>query len=39
MIEALKPLDLKGRRVAVQLYGNDPNLMLHDASCGSAAQS
>ena len=28
VIEALKPLDLAGRRVAVQLYGNDPNLML-----------
>jgi uroporphyrinogen-III synthase len=28
VIEALKLLDLGGRRVAVQLYGNDPNLML-----------
>jgi uroporphyrinogen-III synthase len=28
VIEALKPLDLKGRRVALQLYGNDPNSML-----------
>jgi uroporphyrinogen-III synthase len=28
VIEALKPLDLKGRRVALQLYGNDPNLQL-----------
>jgi uroporphyrinogen-III synthase len=28
VIEALKPMDLTGRRVAVQLYGNDPNLML-----------
>ena len=28
VIEALKPLDLKGRRVAVQLYGNDPNIPL-----------
>jgi uroporphyrinogen-III synthase len=28
VIEALKPLDLAERRVAVQLYGNDPNLVL-----------
>jgi uroporphyrinogen-III synthase len=28
VIEALKPLDLKGRRVALQLYGNDPNMQL-----------
>lgn len=28
VIEALKPLDLKGRRVALQLYGNDPNTVL-----------
>jgi uroporphyrinogen-III synthase len=28
VIEAMKPLDLKGRRVALQLYGNDPNLVL-----------
>jgi uroporphyrinogen-III synthase len=28
VIEALKPLDLKGRRVALQLYGNDPNMIL-----------
>lgn len=28
VIEALKPLDLKGRRVALQLYGNDPNIKL-----------
>jgi uroporphyrinogen-III synthase len=28
VIEVLKPLDLKGRRVALQLYGNDPNMML-----------
>ena len=28
VIEALKPLDLKGRRVALQLYGNDPNIPL-----------
>jgi uroporphyrinogen-III synthase len=28
VIEALKPLDLKGRRVALQLYGNDPNTIL-----------
>jgi uroporphyrinogen-III synthase len=28
VIEALKPLDLQGRRVALQLYGNDPNLAL-----------
>ena len=28
VIEALKPLDLSGRRMAVQLYGNDPNLLL-----------
>jgi uroporphyrinogen-III synthase len=28
VIEALKALDLKGRRVAVQLYGNDPNIPL-----------
>jgi len=28
VIEALQPLDLKGRRVAVQLYGNDPNIPL-----------
>ena len=28
VIEALKPLDLRGRRVALQLYGNDPNMIL-----------
>jgi uroporphyrinogen-III synthase len=28
VIEALKPLDLQGRRVALQLYGNDPNMQL-----------
>jgi uroporphyrinogen-III synthase len=28
VIEAMKPLDLTGRRVALQLYGNDPNLLL-----------
>jgi uroporphyrinogen-III synthase len=28
VIEALKPLDLAGRRVALQLYGNDPNIKL-----------
>lgn len=28
VIEALKELDLKGRRVALQLYGNDPNMIL-----------
>jgi uroporphyrinogen-III synthase len=28
VVEAMKPLDLAGRRVAVQLYGNDPNLVL-----------
>jgi uroporphyrinogen-III synthase len=28
VIEALKPLELKGRRVALQLYGNDPNVKL-----------
>jgi uroporphyrinogen-III synthase len=28
VIDALKPLDLKGRRVALQLYGNDPNMIL-----------
>jgi uroporphyrinogen-III synthase len=28
VIEALKPLDLAGRRVALQLYGNDPNAKL-----------
>ena len=28
VIEALKPLDLAGRRVALQLYGNDPNVKL-----------
>jgi uroporphyrinogen-III synthase len=28
VIEALKPLDLNGRRVALQLYGNDPNMIL-----------
>ena len=28
VIEAMKPLELKGRRVALQLYGNDPNMML-----------
>lgn len=28
IIEALKPYDLAGRRVALQLYGNDPNTML-----------
>jgi uroporphyrinogen-III synthase len=28
VIEAMKPLDLAGRRVALQLYGNDPNIKL-----------
>jgi uroporphyrinogen-III synthase len=28
VIRSLTPLDLKGRRMAVQLYGNDPNLTL-----------
>lgn len=28
VIEALKPLELSGRRVALQLYGNDPNAKL-----------
>lgn len=28
VIEALKPLELKDRRVALQLYGNDPNMVL-----------
>jgi uroporphyrinogen-III synthase len=28
VIEALKPLELRGRRVALQLYGNDPNMIL-----------
>jgi uroporphyrinogen-III synthase len=28
VIAALKPLELKGRRVALQLYGNDPNVKL-----------
>ena len=28
VIEALKPLELRGRRVALQLYGNDPNMNL-----------
>ncbi|HEX6636085.1 MAG TPA: uroporphyrinogen-III synthase [Steroidobacteraceae bacterium] len=28
VIEALKPLELRGRRVALQLYGNDPNMSL-----------
>lgn len=28
VIEALKPLDLHGRRVALQLYGNDQNMSL-----------
>jgi uroporphyrinogen-III synthase len=28
VIEALKALELEGRRVAVQLYGNDPNIPL-----------
>jgi uroporphyrinogen-III synthase len=28
VIEAMRPIDLAGRRVAVQLYGNDPNLVL-----------
>ena len=28
VIEALRPLELKGRRVALQLYGNDPNMQL-----------
>jgi uroporphyrinogen-III synthase len=28
VIEAMKTLDLKGRRVALQLYGNDPNMIL-----------
>ncbi|HUQ09608.1 MAG TPA: uroporphyrinogen-III synthase [Steroidobacteraceae bacterium] len=28
VIEALKPLELRGRRVALQLYGNDPNMLL-----------
>ena len=28
VIEAMQPLDLAGRRVALQLYGNDPNIKL-----------
>jgi uroporphyrinogen-III synthase len=28
VIESLKPVDLRGRRVALQLYGNDPNMTL-----------
>jgi uroporphyrinogen-III synthase len=28
VIAAMQPLELAGRRVAVQLYGNDPNLVL-----------
>jgi uroporphyrinogen-III synthase len=28
VIDALKSLDLRGRRVALQLYGNDPNMSL-----------
>jgi uroporphyrinogen-III synthase len=28
VIEAMKPLELNGRRVALQLYGNDPNMVL-----------
>lgn len=28
VIEAMKALDLRGRRVALQLYGNDPNMIL-----------
>jgi uroporphyrinogen-III synthase len=28
VIEAMKPFDLAGRRVALQLYGNDPNVKL-----------
>jgi uroporphyrinogen-III synthase len=28
VIEALKALDLEGRHVALQLYGNDPNMIL-----------
>jgi uroporphyrinogen-III synthase len=28
VIEAMQPLDLAGRRVALQLYGNDPNVKL-----------
>jgi uroporphyrinogen-III synthase len=30
VIEALKPLELRGRRVALQLYGNDPNMVLQN---------
>lgn len=28
VIESLRPLELRGRRVALQLYGNDPNMNL-----------
>lgn len=38
VIEALKPLELQGRRVALQLYGNDPNTMLQTFLKGRGVQ-
>ena len=38
VIEALKPLDLRGRRVALQLYGNDPNMSLQTFLKSSGAE-
>jgi uroporphyrinogen-III synthase len=38
VIEALKPLDLRGRRVALQLYGNDPNMSLQTFLKASGAE-
>jgi uroporphyrinogen-III synthase len=38
VIEVLKTLDMRDRRVALQLYGNDPNMSLQTFLKGSGAQ-
>jgi uroporphyrinogen-III synthase len=38
VIELLQTLDLKGRRVGVQLYGSEPNAPLMDALASAGAQ-
>ena len=38
MIALLQTLDLKGRRVGVQLYGTEPNTLLMDFLAGAGAQ-
>jgi uroporphyrinogen-III synthase len=38
VIEVLKTLDMRGRRVALQLYGNDPNMSLQTYLKSSGAE-